>query len=276
MKVLVVSDIHGNWPALRAVLAAEPDADQILCLGDLVNYGPQPEKCVAWAMRLDLPNHVIQGNHDRAFSLGVPSRGAPQYQPLVEAVQAATDFLLTAEMKTFLAALKPLQTFRWNEISCVACHTIYAHPLSYRITECDDPAWNRTELSRMDTDMILLGHPDLLFVMLGHPDFVFIGNTHLPMKIKFYGTLVVNPGSVGQPLDGDPRAAYAIWRDGDITFHRVAYDVEETVRAYESLDLDEHVKRQLVDGLRTGTCLTKQETTELAMGKRDLPNLISI
>jgi predicted phosphodiesterase len=264
MKALILSDIHGNWPALQAVLAAEPDADQILCLGDLVNYGPQPEECVAWAMRLDLPNCVIQGNHDRAFGLGVPSRGAPQYQPLAEAVQAATDFLLTAKMKTFLAALKPLQTFRWNEISCVACHPIYAHPLGYCLGERDDPGWQQTELSRLDTDMILLGHPDLLFVMLGHPDFVFIGNTHLPVKIKFYGTLVVNPGSVGQPLDGDPRAAYAIWQDGDITFHRAAYDVEETVRAYESLDLDKHVKRQLVDGLRAGTPVSSPAAAESA------------
>ncbi len=51
MKILLISDIHGNWAALQAVLAAEPDVDQILCLGDLVNYGPQPAECVAWAMK---------------------------------------------------------------------------------------------------------------------------------------------------------------------------------------------------------------------------------
>ena len=50
MKILLVSNIHGNWPALQAVLHAEPDVNQILCLGDLVNYGPQPVECVAWAM----------------------------------------------------------------------------------------------------------------------------------------------------------------------------------------------------------------------------------
>ena len=267
MKALIISDIHGNWPALQAVLAAEADADQILCLGDLVNYGPQPKECVAWAMQLDSPSRIIQGNHDRAFCLGVAQRGAPLYQPLAEAMQSATDFLLTPKMKTFLAALQPLQEFHWNETSCVACHTTYAHPMSYSITERDEPAWNQTELSRMDTDMILLGHPDLLFVMLGHPNFVFIGNTHLPMKIKFYGTLVVNPGSVGQPLDGDPRASYAIWQDGEITLHRLAYDVEETVQAYESLDLNGNIKQQLVDGLRTGTGASKQMTAELVAEK---------
>jgi predicted phosphodiesterase len=51
MKILILSDIHGNWAALQAVLAAEPDVDQILCLGDLVNHGPQPAQCVAWAMK---------------------------------------------------------------------------------------------------------------------------------------------------------------------------------------------------------------------------------
>lgn len=267
MKALIVSDIHGNWPALQAVLAAESDADQILCLGDLVNYGPQPKECVAWAMQLNAPCRVIQGNHDRAFGLGVAQRGAPLYQPLAEAMQSATNRLLTSKMKRFLATLQPLQEFHWHETSCVACHTIYAHPMSYSLAERDDPAWQESELSRMDTDMILLGHPDLLFVLLGHPDFVFIGNSHLPMKTKFYGTLIVNPGSVGQPLDGDSRASYAMWQDGEITFHRLAYDIEATALAYEPLDLDERIKRQLVDGLRTGTCLSKQITAELAAEK---------
>ena len=54
MKILLISDLHGNWPALQAVLAAEPEVDQILCLGDLVNYGPQPAECVRWAMGLRL------------------------------------------------------------------------------------------------------------------------------------------------------------------------------------------------------------------------------
>jgi hypothetical protein len=51
MKLLILSDIHGNWPALQSIINAESDADQILCLGDLVDYGPEPAACVAWAMR---------------------------------------------------------------------------------------------------------------------------------------------------------------------------------------------------------------------------------
>ncbi len=59
MKLLIVSDIHGNWPALQAVLAAEAEVDQILCLGDLVNYGPQPAECGRWAMQHLSPEWLI-------------------------------------------------------------------------------------------------------------------------------------------------------------------------------------------------------------------------
>lgn len=66
MKLLILSDIHGNWPARQAVLHAEPDADEILCLGDLVNYGPHPVECVRWDMQRPGLDWTIQGNHDRA------------------------------------------------------------------------------------------------------------------------------------------------------------------------------------------------------------------
>src|SRR5580658_5448285 len=122
MKILIVADIHGNWPALQAVLAAESNVHQILCLGDLVNYGPQPDKCVAWAMSLDANNRVIQGNHDRAFGLGIAPPDAPLRQNLAEAVQSETSRLLTPEMKRFLASLPPVNELNWGEARIVAFH----------------------------------------------------------------------------------------------------------------------------------------------------------
>ena len=86
MKALLLSDIHGNWPALQAVLRAEADANHIICLGDLVNYGPQPAECVAWAMRLSTPSLVVQGNEDRAFGVGKTPRCSLAYEHLAEAV----------------------------------------------------------------------------------------------------------------------------------------------------------------------------------------------
>lgn len=257
MKVLILSDIHGNWPALQAVLAAESDADQVLCLGDLVNYGPQPAECVAWAMQLSLPSRIIQGNHDRAFGLGNAPRCASANQQLAEAMQSATNSLLTPEMKRFLAALQPLQEFCWGEARCVAFHTI-AGNASFPHIGGQNALWP------WESDIVLLGHPDKLFVLVGHPDMLFLSHTHAPIKTHWGNTLVVNPGSVGLPTDGDPRAAYAVWQDGAVTLHRLAYDVEEIVRAYESLALDQHIKQQLVDGLRTGTRSPAHTAAEMA------------
>ena len=264
MKCLILSDIHGNWPALQAVLAAERDADQILCLGDLVNYGPQPAECVAWAMRLSSSSRVIQGNHDRAFALKTAPRCAPANQRLAEAMQSATNHLLPPEMKRFLGALQPLQQFRCDEATCVACHS---HTTAKNGERLDSHFGDQNAQWPWESDIVLLGHPDKLFVMVGHPDMLFRAHTHMPMKRHWGNTLAVNPGSVGLPTDGDPRAAYALWQDGEVTLHRVAYDVEETVRAFEPLDLDEHIKQRLIEGLRTGTCLSTPGAAEPATAR---------
>jgi len=250
MKSLILSDIHANWPALQAVLAAEQDADQILCLGDLVNYGPQPAECVAWAMGLNAPSLVIQGNHDRAFALETAPHCAPANQRLAAAMQSVTSHLLTPEMKRFLGKLQPLLQFHSGEATCVACHshatTEKGEPLDAHFGE-QNPKWS------WESDIVLRDHPDMLFVLVGHPDLLFRAITHTPMKKRWGDTLAVNPGSVGLPTDGDPRAAYAVWQDGEVTLHRLAYDIEHTVRAYDALNLDARIKEQLVESLRLGT-----------------------
>jgi len=235
MKMLLISDIHGNWPALQAVLAAEPDADQILCLGDLVNYGPHPAECVAWAMKTLTPEWLIQGNHDRAVGLDEDPRSSVPYKALAAATQELSARVVSPEMKQFLASLQPLQRFKLDEIMCVACHAVPSDPLyAYLPETAAVPLWE-SELNG-----------------IGYPDFLFIGHTHKPTKTRFRRTLVVNPGSVGQPKDDDPRAAYAIWDDGEVTLHRAAYDVEETIRAYQNTRLAPQMIDALAEVLRTG------------------------
>ena len=87
---------------------------------------------------------------------------------------------------------------------------------------------------------------------INFPDFLFLGHTHIPGKTQFRRTLIVNPGSVGQPKDDDPRAAYAVWDDGDVSLRRVEYDVEQTTRAYTGLRLGFHTVNILAEVLRTG------------------------
>lgn len=261
MKSLIVSDIHGNWSALEAVLAAEPDADQVLCLGDLVNYGPQPIECVSWAMSLNLPSRIIQGNHDRDFACGNEPHCSPASRPVVGAVSEATRPLLTLEKKQFLDDLKPIQEFRWGEALCVACHLAAKGPLN-----C--PFEHQSTQWPWESDIILVGLAERPFTLVGHPDFLFVAHTHTPLDTRWGTTQVINPGSVGLPTDGDSRAGYAIWRDGEVEFRRVAYDVEQTVRAYEALNLNATIKRQLVESLRSGTRWAHIGNSELSRMER--------
>jgi putative phosphoesterase len=235
MKLLIVSDIHGNWPALQAVLAAEADVDQILCLGDLVNYGPQPAECVTWAMQHLSPEWLIQGNHDRAVGLGEDPHCSGPYRPLAAATQAASESAVSAEMRRFLGALEPLQRFQLGEAVFVACHAVPSEPLYHYLPESSPVTLWESELT-----------------VAGHPDFLLLGHTHEPMNTRFRKTLVVNPGSVGQPKHGDAQAAYAVWVDGQVSLRRAAYDVEQTICAYAGLGLDRPTVEVLSEVLRTG------------------------
>ncbi|MCZ7637109.1 MAG: metallophosphoesterase family protein [Verrucomicrobia bacterium] len=243
MRILIVSDIHGNWPALQAVLAAAPPTDEVLCLGDLVNYGPQPAECVGWAMNQVDRDWVVQGNHDRALGRGEDPHCSVAYAALAAATQSATEGMLNEDMKRFLASLEPLQRFQLGEAVFVACHAVPSDPLYHYLPDIGPVTLWESELNGV-----------------GWPDFLLLGHTHLPMKTRFRKTLVVNPGSVGQPKDGDARAAYALWEDGDITLHRTAYDIEATLRAYGRLNLDPQMVAVLAEVLRTGGHLPLDQT----------------
>ena len=245
MKILIISDIHGNWAALEAVLAAEPKADQVLCLGDLVNYGPQPVECVDWAMRNLTGDWLVQGNHDRAVGLGESARCSPAYEPLASATQRVSERLVSDEMKRFLAGLQPLQRFKLDAAVCAACHAVPSDPLYHYLPEDAAVRLWESELNGIN-----------------YPDFLFVGHTHVPMKTRFRRTLVVNPGSVGQPKIGNARACYAIWDEGEVALRQAEYDVEKTVAAYEGLGLEPHVAGVLAEVLRTGGHLPLDQTPE--------------
>jgi putative phosphoesterase len=242
MKLLILSDIHGNWAALTSVLQAEGDADEILCLGDLVNYGPEPAACVAWAMQTRDKSIFIQGNHDWGVALKKDPRSSPPFRHLAACTQAFTLKALSQEMTHFLAKLKPSHAFERFGKRCVACHATPSDPLFRYL---------RTREKDLEQEITLAGSPD----------FLFFGHTHWPLLKQIGKTTILNPGSVGQPKDGDTRAAYAVWKDGKLELRRITYPIESTVEAYARTPLDTPDVESLVAVLRTGGSLPPKSVT---------------
>jgi predicted phosphodiesterase len=245
MKLLILSDIHGNFAALQSVLDAESDSDKILCIGDLVDYGPDPAACVAWAMEEWGKSFFIQGNHDWGVALKKDPRSSPPFRHLTTCTQAFCLQVLSEEMLRFLRTLKPIDSFQILGNRCVACHAAPSDPLFRYL--------GTTEKDLKDE-----------ITLAGSPDFLFLGHTHWPLLRRIGNTTLVNPGSVGQPKDGDTKASYAVWEDGKVRLGRVAYPIEATVEAYARTPLASSDVESLIAVLRTGGTLPSTGVAELA------------
>ncbi|HXK09371.1 MAG TPA: metallophosphoesterase family protein [Vicinamibacteria bacterium] len=228
MRVLVVSDIHGNWPALHAVAAVPHDA--VLCLGDVVGYGPQPAECLRWLRASGAV--MVQGNHDRSVAEGVPPRCRPDFEWLADATRDVARRQLTEEETSFLRTLPPRREVSVDGRRLVLLHAAPADPL-YGYLGPDADAW-REAVASMPADLVLVGH------------------THLQFHLRLGSVDVVNPGSLGQPKDGDPRAAYAILEDGVPRLERSSYAVERTAEALAAAGVAPAALTALTALLRTG------------------------
>lgn len=228
MRVLVVSDVHGNWPALQAVASVAHDA--VWCLGDVVGYGPQPAECLRW-LRANGAT-LVQGNHDRSLAEGVPPRCRLDFEGLAASTRHIARRQLTDEEIAFLGSLPPKREIVLEGRRVVLMHAAPADPL-YHYLGPDPEAW-REAVAGLPADLVLAGH------------------THQPFHFRLGPVEVVNPGSLGQPKDGDPRAAYAVIEDGAPRLERASYPIERTVEALEAAGLDPAVLGALASLLRTG------------------------
>ncbi|WP_435015482.1 metallophosphoesterase family protein [Tundrisphaera sp. TA3] len=227
MRILVVSDIHANWPALAAI--DEPH-DVCLCLGDLVDYGPDPGPCVRWAM--EHATHAVRGNHDHGVAQGVPVLGETGYRYLTRVTRPSMWEALGPEERLYLLQLPLMARFTLGGKRFLLVHGTPRDPLDEYVMN-DEQAWTR-RLKDVEADIVCVGH------------------THMQFNLRAGGTVVVNPGSVGNPRDGDPRAAYAIIEGNKIELKRVAYPVEETIARLEASPLPEKAKEMFRECFRTG------------------------
>lgn len=228
MKTLIISDIHGNLAALNAVLAEPHEA--VICLGDLVGTGPEPAACIERVRASAFA--VVQGNHDRAIADGVAPDGPEPFRSLA----AATIPLALAQLDGgALAYLRELPLSLAQNLAGRRGLLVHATPHDplHRAVGPDPAAW-AAELAGVDAELVLVGH------------------THVPFDLLVESQRVINPGSVGFPMDGDSRAAYAVLEDGAITLRRAVYPIEDTVQVLRRSAMSPEVRDEVIGWVRTG------------------------
>ena len=242
MRILIISDIHANLAAFEAVLdEADENWDKIWCLGDIIGYGPDPNECVA---RLREHEHLsLSGNHDWAVleKLDISSFN----QDARTAIQWARD-TITDETRDYLKTLPPM--LQPDETFTLA-HGSPRQPVWEYILDEGTAAVN---FSYFDTPYCLVGHThspvifeqiDAIRVMPYAPIY------DQPLQLE-EARLIINTGSVGQPRDSDPRAAYAFLDTETLTwtFHRVAYDIKWTQQRMRNHKLPNRLIQRLERG----------------------------
>jgi predicted phosphodiesterase len=241
MRVAVVSDIHSNLHALEAVLAAiDADApDELWCLGDTVGYGPRPNECCALvAARADV---CLAGNHDLAICGTIDLEEFHGDAALAARLNREA---LTPESHAFLDGLEPLVTARG-----VALYHGSARDPVWEYVLSDEAALATLAIAR--SPLVLVGHSHIALQIAARPDEVDGGLAPAGTVVEYADApTLLNPGSVGQPRDGDPRAAYLLL-DLDAhrgEFRRVEYDVARTQREMKDAGLPGLLAARLAAG----------------------------
>jgi len=241
VRVALLSDVHANLTALDAVLAALPAVDEMWVMGDTVGYGPDPSEVIA---RLhEKGAHLVAGNHDRAVATG---EGLELFNEVAAEAALLHRSWLSADELAVLAAL-PLTLSRED---VTFFHGSLRQPLWEYIF--DAPAAAAT-LSISPTSCCICGHthaPALFRLVGGITQARAIRARESYDLASSSGKLLINPGSVGQPRDRDPRASWALLdtRTG-VTFERTAYDVAATQRRMRARHLPDFLVERLAIGL---------------------------
>jgi putative phosphoesterase len=247
MRILVVSDIHANWAALQAI--PQP-FDVCLCLGDLVDYGPDPVRCVRWAMTH--ATYAIRGNHDHGVAQGIAVSGETGFRYLTAASRPSMWEALGPDERRYLLQLPVTQRFTLGGTRFLLVHATPRDPLDEYLLK--DPSIWAKRLQNVEADIVCVGH------------------THMQFKLEINGVVVVNPGSVGLPRDGDPRAAFAVIEDRRIELKRVAYAVEETVARIETMPWPRRAKEITAHVLRLGRLPSAMEDDGSDLSLDDEPD----
>lgn len=232
MRILVISDIHANWPALRAI---REDYDYCLCLGDIVDYGATPGVCIDWVRQN--AHKAIRGNHDHGAAQDVRVSGMAGFRYLTGVTRILTVETISEDQRRFLASLPMSLSLTLGDKRFFLVHATPRDPMDeYAPAEVE--FWEK-RLEGIDADYVLVGH------------------THLQYILSVGDTRVVNPGSVGLPRDGDPRAGYAIIGPSGVELKRIDYPIDETIADLRNSSLPDHAREMLEDVYRRGKLIAR-------------------
>jgi predicted phosphodiesterase len=241
MHILLISDIHANFTALDAVIKDAGNFDQIWCLGDVVGYGPEPNECINRLLEFDLI--CLAGNHD----LAVVGKTA-----LWEFTKSAREVLFWT--RHWLTT----SNFDWLN-SLTAIPLAVGHGITLVHASPRDSVWEyivtreiaRDNLAFIETPICLNGHSHIPVVFRKPWDGLKILEEPLPVNIpiplRTYDQIFINPGSVGQPRDEDPRASYALidLEAMTLTHRRVQYDFTTTQKLMKQAKFPDRLIRRL-------------------------------
>ena len=243
MRIAVISDIHSNLHALEAVVAAIDGerADTVWCLGDVVGYGPHPNRCCN--IVIDRSDICLVGNHD----LGViDALDISEFSPDAEEATLWTRDVLRPVNEEFLSSLEP---------------AALTEPAALYHGSPRDPVWEYVlseeaalaALGDSPRDLVLVGHSHVALAISLADDRLDGGLAPDGTEISLdgEGRWLLNPGSVGQPRDSDPRAAWLLLDldAGHVTFHREDYDIQATQNEILDAGLPESLAIRLAEGV---------------------------
>ncbi|HEY0786085.1 MAG TPA: metallophosphoesterase family protein [Acidobacteriaceae bacterium] len=250
MRALILSDIHANLQALQAVLEHAPEHEVVWNLGDLVGYGGSPNEVIEQARGLG--TLVVRGNHDRACCGMTDLEG---FNPVASRAARWTQCVLTPEHLSWLRHLAggPVRPRDTWEVSCV--HGSMRDEDEYVLSTRD--AWH--SLSEAPTRVNFFGHTHLQggFATDGQewyrltPDYETRDRAEeWVLQLSSGARYMLNPGSVGQPRDGDWRAAFALYETEEqrLTFCRVPYDLRGAQESILRAGLPDRLASRLRDG----------------------------
>jgi diadenosine tetraphosphatase ApaH/serine/threonine PP2A family protein phosphatase len=248
MRLMVIADVHANLPALEAVIAAARvlGVDRMLCLGDLVGYNAQPNESVSLVR--ETADAVVLGNHDRATAHRCHDPGT---RKTAKQVQVWTRDQLDGEHLDYLATLPKRFV---DPAGVVAVHGCFLNDEHYYGYVTSTMVGDNLEVIAARDDIpcvALAGHTHVPMVAWSHRGEVVearpSGAVRWPRNAE---AVLVNPGSVGQPRDGDPRAAFAVVNveRRSVEVHRVEYDIGAAQDAIRRAGLDPALAHRLAEG----------------------------